>query len=55
MVCNICRTTMAALASALVILVTFISLLLIVGYGKVDKTQVALAAAVIAYVVLVFF
>ncbi len=55
MVGNICRTTMAALASALVILVTFISLLLIVGSGKVDKTLVALAAAVIAYIVLVFF
>ncbi len=46
---------MAALASAIVILVTFVSLLLIVGSGKVDKTLVALAATVIAYVVLVFF
>ena len=55
MVGNIYRTTMAALASALVILVTFISLLMIVGSGKVDKTLVALSASVIAYVVLVFF
>ncbi len=46
---------MAAIASAIVILITFVSLLLIVGSGKVDKTLVALAATVIAYVVLVFF
>ncbi len=46
---------MAAIASQIVILITFISLLLIVGSGKVDKTLVALTATVIAYVVLVFF
>ncbi|OLS12660.1 MAG: Na+/H+ antiporter NhaD type [Promethearchaeota archaeon CR_4] len=46
---------MADIASQLVILITFVSLLLIVGSGKVDKTVVALAASVISYIVLVFY
>ncbi len=46
---------MAAIASAITILITFISLLVIVGSGKVDKTLVALTATGIAFVVLVFF